>query len=60
MWGFLSSSKDIKMIMKNHVTDELVNKIYHLTKAVDQAKEIIVKLEQENKRLKDLLVSTAA
>ena len=48
------------MIIKNYVTDELVNKIYHLTKAVDQAKEIIVKLEQENKRLKDLLVSTAA
>lgn len=48
------------MIMKNYVTDELVNKIYHLTKAVDQAKEIIAKLEKENKNLKDLLASTAA
>jgi hypothetical protein len=45
--------------MKNYVTDELVNKIYHLTKAVDQAKQIITKLEKENKKLKELLVSTA-
>jgi hypothetical protein len=59
MGDFLTSSKDIFMIMKNYVTDELVNKIYHLTKAIDQAKEIIAKLEKENKELKELLVSTA-
>ena len=59
MGDFLTSSKEIFMIMKNYVTDELVNKIYHLTKAIDQAKEIIAKLEKENKELKELLVSTA-
>lgn len=43
------------MIMKNFVSDELANKIYHLTKALEQAKEIISKLEQENERLQSLV-----
>lgn len=43
------------MIMKNTVTDELVNKIYHLTKALDTAKEAVETLQKENENLKHLL-----
>jgi hypothetical protein len=43
------------MIMKNTVTDELVNKIYHLTKALDTAKDAISTLQKENENLKSLL-----
>ncbi len=43
------------MITKNTVTDELVNKIYHLSKALTQAQSIISTFEQENKRLLDVL-----
>ena len=43
------------MIIKNTVTDELVNKIYHLSKALTQAQSIINTFEQENKRLQDVL-----
>lgn len=41
------------MIMKNYVADELSNKVYHLHQALNQAKNIIKILEQENQNLKD-------
>lgn len=41
------------MIMKNYVTDELINKVYHLTKALNQAESIIKTLEAENNTLKE-------
>lgn len=40
------------MIMKNYVSDELANKVYHLTKALNQAEKIIESLQQENDSLK--------
>ena len=43
------------MIMKNYVTDELINKVYHLTKALNQAESIIKTLEVENDTLKEAL-----
>jgi hypothetical protein len=43
--------------MKNTVTDELVNKVYHLTKALNQAESIIKTLEVENNNLKETLSS---
>ena len=43
------------MIMKNYVTDELINKVYHLTKALNQAELIIKILEVENDNLKETL-----
>jgi len=45
------------MIMKNTVTDELINKVYHLTKALNQAESIIKILEVENDNLKETLSS---
>ena len=45
------------MIMKNYVTDELINKVYHLTKALNQAESIIKTLETENSSLKETLSS---
>lgn len=45
------------MIMKNTVTDELVNKLYHLTKALNYAESIIKILEKENTSLKETLSS---
>jgi hypothetical protein len=41
--------------MKNYVTDELINKVYHLTKALNQAESIIKTLEVENNTLKETL-----
>jgi len=43
------------MIMKNSVTNELVNKVYHLSKALRTAESIIKTLEQENEGLKQTL-----
>jgi hypothetical protein len=43
--------------MKNYVTDELINKVYHLTKALNQAESIIKTLEVENNTLKETLSS---
>jgi len=45
------------MIMKNYVADELANKVYHLTKALNQAESIIKTLEVENEHLKEALSS---
>jgi hypothetical protein len=41
--------------MKNYVADELANKVYHLTKALNQAESIIKTLEVENDNLKETL-----
>jgi len=43
------------MIMKNYVADELANKVYHLTKALEQANAIINNLEIHNEILTDAL-----
>ena len=43
------------MIMKNSVTDELINKLYHLTKALDKAETLVNTLQQENENLKHIL-----
>lgn len=43
------------MIMKNYVSDELANKVYHLTKALQQANDIIKKLDIENENMKHIL-----
>jgi FtsZ-binding cell division protein ZapB len=42
------------------IADELVNKNRYLTQALDQAKEIIEVLEQENNRLRDVLTNLAS
>lgn len=42
------------MDMKSYVADELFNKVYHLHKALEQAKLIIQILEEENKNLKEM------
>ena len=43
------------MIMLNYVSDELANKVYHLTKALNEANIIIKTLEKENQELKENL-----
>lgn len=43
------------MNMKNWVSDELSNKVYHLQKALNKADEIISVLQEENCRLQDAL-----
>jgi DNA-directed RNA polymerase subunit F len=53
----LNSIKEATMIMKNYVADELANKVYHLTKALNQAESIIKVLEEENNSLKQTLSS---
>lgn len=42
------------------ITDELVNKVKYLHKALDQANNIIQTLENENKRLNDVLTNLAS
>jgi len=49
--------------MKNansFITHELVNKNEYLSRALLQAKNIIATLEEENARLKDVLISLAS
>lgn len=41
--------------MNIFIADELANKVKHLHRALDQANNIISKLEIENKRLNDVL-----
>lgn len=48
------------MIMKNYVADELSNKVYHLSLALDHARDIIKILEEENKNLTDAFNSLAS
>lgn len=38
--------------MNTFVADELQNKVYHLTKALNQAEQIVRTLEEENNILK--------
>jgi hypothetical protein len=49
-----NSFKEAIMIMKNYVADELMNKVYHLTKALKKTEEIFSILEEENKNLRDV------
>lgn len=44
------------MIMKNYVSDELANKVYHLTQALNQAEKIIESLQKENDALKETVI----
>lgn len=43
------------MIMKNSVTNELLNKVYHLTNALNKAETLVDTLQQENENLKHIL-----
>lgn len=43
-----------------YVADELANKVYHLTKALDQTKTILKTLEKENQDLKNALDNLAS
>lgn len=46
--------------MNPSINDELANKVFHLTKALNQAKDIINLLEQQNTCLKDALTNLAS
>ena len=48
------------MIMTNYVSDELTNKVYHLTQALNKAERIVSILEEENKNLKDAFNNLAS
>jgi len=48
------------MIMKNYVSDELINKVYHLTQALNRAEHIVSVLEEENKNLRDVFNNLAS
>lgn len=43
------------MIMTNYVSDELANKVYHLTKALNQVEGIVETLQRENDNLREAL-----
>ena len=47
--------REVIMIMTNYVSDELANKVYHLTKALNQVEDIVETLQKENDNLKELL-----
>ena len=47
--------REVIMIMTNYVSDELANKVYHLTKALNQAESIVETLQRENNNLKEAL-----
>jgi hypothetical protein len=46
--------------MNSYVADELAYKVKHLHNALAQAEKIIYTLEQENDRLKDVLINLAS
>lgn len=46
--------------MNSYVADELAYKVKHLHKALAQAEQIINTLENENNRLKDVLINLAS
>ena len=48
--------RELIMIMKNYVSDELANKVFQLSKILHQAEHIISVLEEENEELRKLLV----
>ena len=41
------------MIMKNYVSDELLNKVQHFTRALETAMSIVDTLQIENQNLSD-------
>lgn len=43
------------MIMKNYVSDELLNKVQHFTRALETAMSIVDTLQIENQNLSDAL-----
>jgi len=53
--SLLDIIREVIMIMTNYVSDELANKVYHLTKALHQAEKIFKSLQQENNILKQTL-----
>jgi thymidine phosphorylase len=50
-----NSFKEAIMIIKNYVSDELANKVYHLTQALIQAEKIVKSLQEENDHLKEII-----
>lgn len=48
------------IVMNKFIADELANKVYHLNRALTQAKSIIETLEKENKSLVDALNNLAS
>ena len=46
--------------MTNYVSDELANKVYHLTQALNKTEHIVSILEKENKNLKDAFNNLAS
>ena len=46
--------------MNSYVADELAHKVHVLHSALYQANDIIAKLDEENKRLNDVLISLAS
>jgi len=53
--SLLDIIREVIMIMTNYVSDELANKVYHLTKALNQAEDIVETLQKENDNLRELL-----
>ena len=51
----LDTIREVIMIITNYVSDELANKVYHLTKALNQAEDIVETLQKENDNLKEAL-----
>jgi small-conductance mechanosensitive channel len=43
-----------------YIADQLIDRIRQLQTALNQAEEIMMSLEQENKRLKDALIGLAS
>ena len=46
--------------INGYLGDELINKVKHLTKALNQAETIISSLEEENNRLSHALMTIAS
>ena len=46
--------------MNSYIADELANKVKHLQAALSQAQHIIMALETENDRLRDVLIGLAS
>jgi cell division septum initiation protein DivIVA len=51
---------EANMTMNSYVADELSYKVNQLHKALNQAQNIIVRLQEENESLKDALSSLAS
>ena len=53
--SLLDIIREVIMIMTNYVSDELANKVYHLTKALNQVEGIVETLQRENDNLREVL-----